>query len=239
MCGISGFYKHTGGLTRQPEQYETLLHSMNDVQRHRGPDGQGIFLDDCCGLAHVRLSILDIKNGAQPMEYKSKYEEYVIVYNGEIYNMHKLRRELEAQGVVFQTTCDTEVILKGFAFYGVNLFPKLNGIFAFAIWERRKKTLTLCRDRLGVKPLFYAKTPDGFVFGSEIKALLSYDKRLWKVSEEGLCELFGLGPAHTPGKTVYADIKEVLPGNFAVISEQDFQSHTYWKLNGMDHIDSL
>lgn len=239
MCGISGFYKHTGGLDSNRNTYENLLHSMNQAQKHRGPDGDGIYLDDNCGLAHVRLSILDIKNGAQPMRHQTKFEEYYIVYNGEIYNMHKLRRELEAQGVFFETNCDTEVIIKGFAFYGINYFQKLNGIFAFAIWEKRKKQLTLCRDRLGVKPLFYARTSDGFVFGSEIKSLLAYDRKLSRVNTEGLCELLALGPAHTPGKTVFEDIKEVLPGNFITIKNGNLNKETYWCLESAEHADSL
>ena len=239
MCGISGFYKHAGGLTKRKEPNENLLHSMNRSQKHRGPDGEGIYLDENCGLAHVRLSILDIKKGKQPMTLHNKYEDYVIVYNGEIYNMHKLRRELQAQGVAFETNCDTEVILKGFAFYGTNYFQKLNGIFAFAIWEKRKQLLTLCRDHLGVKPLFFSQQNDTFVFGSEIKSLLAYNKNLAKVNEEGWCELFALGPAHTPGKTVYANIHEVLPGTFLTIHGNTLSTNTYWKLESAEHRDSL
>ena len=239
MCGISGFYHRKGGLLQQQERYETLLTKMNHVQKHRGPDGEGIYLDNHCGFAHVRLSILDISRGAQPMELNNRYEDYVIIYNGEIYNMNSLRRELEAQGISFSTTCDTEVLLKGYAFYGTNVFQKLNGIFAFAIWEKRKKKLTLCRDRLGVKPLFYASRSDKLVFGSEIKTLLTCCPDLAATNQQGLCELFALGPAHTPGKTAYSHIKEVLPGTYLTIEADTLTHHTYWSLTGAPHTDSL
>lgn len=239
MCGISGFYHRKGGLLKQQEHCRQLLTQMNEVQKHRGPDGEGIYLDNHCGLAHVRLSILDIARGKQPMELNNRYEDYVIVYNGEIYNMNNLRRELEAQGISFDTTCDTEVLLKGYAFYGTNLFPKLNGIFAFAIWEKRKEKLTLCRDRLGVKPLFYASEPEQFLFGSEIKSLLTCNPSLAETNYEGLCELFALGPAHTPGKTVYSHIREVLPGTYLTLQKGELAAHTYWALSGSPHTDSL
>lgn len=238
MCGISGIYKSHGNLISKKDTFETILHKMNQAQKHRGPDEDGIYLDDFCGLAHVRLSILDLAKGSQPMHCHASQEDYCIVYNGEIYNMPCLRKELEQQGFTFQTTCDTEVLLKGYTLWGDAMYEKLNGIFAFAIWESRKKQLTLCRDRLGVKPLFFARKQDVLVFGSEIKSLLAYDNSLAKVNEEGLCELLALGPAHTCGKTVYEDIKEVLPGTFLKIYQGDVQKHTYWKLESCEHTDS-
>lgn len=239
MCGISGFYKSHGNFTSQKSTYETLLHKMNHSQKHRGPDADGIYLDDSCGLAHVRLSILDLAKGSQPMGFHTEGEDFVLVYNGEIYNMPLLRKELQQQGITFHTTCDTEVILKGYSFWGDALYEKLNGIFAFAIWEAKKKQLTLCRDRLGVKPLFFAHKDNTLIFGSEIKSLLAYDKTLARVNKDGMCELLALGPAHTYGKTVYQDITEVLPGTFVKIREADFQSHTYWSLKSWEHTDSV
>lgn len=239
MCGISGFYKSHGNLTCQKDTFETILHKMNHSQKHRGPDEDGIYLDDYCGLAHVRLSILDLANGSQPMRCHSNGEDYIIIYNGEIYNMPLLRSELKQKGITFQTTCDTEVLLKGYSFWGDTIFEKLNGIFAFAIWEKSKKQLTLCRDRLGVKPLFFVHKNNEVIFGSEIKSLLAYDKSLAKVNTDGLCELLALGPAHTYGKTVYQDIKEVLPGTFLKIQGGSIAAHTYWKLESREHTDSL
>lgn len=239
MCGISGFYNSNGNFVSQKDTFKQKLQQMNHSQKHRGPDDDGIYLDDCCGLAHVRLSILDLTKGSQPMSFHTNGENYVIVYNGEIYNMPLLRNELMQLGITFQTTCDTEVILKGYACWGDKLYQKLNGIFAFAIWEEQKKQLTLCRDRLGVKPLFFARKNNSLIFGSEIKSLLSYDQTLAKVNQEGLCELLALGPAHTYGKTVYQNIKEVLPGTFLKIKDNHPIPHTYWKLESTEHTDSL
>ena len=239
MCAIGGFFDTKGNLIFHRDTYQTILEKMNHAQKHRGPDEDGTYLDNFCGLSHTRLSILDLAKGSQPMHYQTPTEDYWIIYNGEIYNMPTLRRELEQMGLTFQTTCDTEVLLLGYALWGDDIFSKLNGIFAFAIWETHKKQLTLCRDRLGVKPLFFTKKGSALIFGSEIKALFCYDKSLAKVDEEGLCQLFALGPAHTYGKTVYKNIKEVLPGTFLKITKDSITEHTYWKLESMEHTDSL
>lgn len=239
MCGISGFYKQRGGMKEQEGKFRKILDNMNRVQKHRGPDGEGAYLDDFCGLAHVRLSILDIAKGAQPMYYNNQGQEYVIVYNGEIYNMHEIRKELKIQGVEFQTDCDTEVILKGYGHWGCEVFGKLNGIFAFAIWEKSKERLILCRDRLGVKPLFFTRREDKLIFASEIKSLFAYDSRIAKTGKEGLCELFALGPAHTSGKTVYQGISEVKPGSFLVVEKGAVQQQAYWQLESREHSDSV
>lgn len=238
MCGISGIYRRIGGMKKEKEQYEKVLCAMNQAQKHRGPDGEGIYLSDCCGLAHVRLSILDLGKGTQPMYYNDGAEKYAIVYNGEIYNMHDIRKELMQEGMSFDTTCDTEVILKGYAKWGMEIAKHLNGIFAFAIWEEHKKRLTLCRDRMGVKPLFYMLNGEEVLFASEIKAMLSYDKRIAKVGKTGLCELLALGPAHTCKKTVYEGVTEVKPGCICQWDESGLKEYVYWQLVGQEHEDS-
>lgn len=238
MCGISGIYRRVGGMEQDRERYQNALRAMNHAQKHRGPDGEGSYLCDTCGLAHVRLSILDISKGAQPMYYHAEEEKYVIVYNGEIYNMHELRRELMQKGMDFETTCDTEVIVKGYAEWGTDVAKHLNGIFAFAIWEERKKRLTLCRDRLGVKPLFYAVRGEEVLFASEIKAMLAVDRSIARVDKQGLCELLALGPAHTSAKTVYQGVTEVKPGTFCQMDEKGMREEVYWQLKGRDHEDS-
>ena len=238
MCGISGFYKQRGGMKENKEKFQKILGNMNQVQKHRGPDGEGTYLDDFCGLAHVRLSILDIAKGAQPMLYREKGQQYVIVYNGEIYNMHEIRKELKAQGLEFETDCDTEVILKGYVCWGYEIFEKLNGIFAFAIWEQQKERLILCRDRLGVKPLFFIKREEELIFASEIKSILAYDDKVAKTGKEGLCQLFALGPAHTSGKTVYENVSEVKPGTFLIIEKEGIHQQIYWQLESKEHRDS-
>lgn len=238
MCGISGIYRRIGGMERSRERYQNILAGMNRAQKHRGPDEEGIYLSDCCGLAHVRLSILDLSKGAQPMYYNTGGEKYAIVYNGEIYNMHEIRQELLQTGMKFETTCDTEVILKGYAKWGTGIAGRLNGIFAFAVWEETKKRLTLCRDRLGVKPLFYCERGEEILFASEIKAMLAYDKNIAKVDKQGLCELFALGPAHTCGKTVYQGVTEVKPGTICQLDEHGLKEELYWQLEGHEHEDS-
>lgn len=238
MCGISGIYRQAGGMKQEERRYRNVLWAMNKAQRHRGPDEEGIYLSDACGLAHVRLSILDLEMGKQPMYYHTDAEKYAIVYNGEIYNMHEIRKELIEHGIAFETTCDTEVILKGYVVWGRDIVKRLNGIFAFAIWEEKAKRLILCRDRLGVKPLFYMVHGEEVIFASEIKAMLSYDKKIATVDRQGLCELLALGPAHTCGRTVYQGVTEVKPGTLCQLDERGIQEETYWQLEGHEHEDS-
>ncbi len=238
MCGISGIYRRAGGMKQEAERYRKALREMNRAQKHRGPDEDGIYVSDACGLAHVRLSILDLKMGAQPMHFDTGAEHYTIVYNGEIYNMHELRSKLQQAGVSLETTCDTEVILKGYALWGVELVKRLNGIFGFAIWENEKKRLTLCRDRLGIKPLFYMVREGEVLFASEIKAMLAYDKGIAAVDRQGLCELLALGPAHTCGKTVYQGVTEVKPGMLCQFDADGMREEIYWQLEAHSHEDS-
>lgn len=238
MCGISGIYRRVGGMEQKEQYYRNVLLAMNKAQKHRGPDEEGIYVSDTCGLAHVRLSILDLKMGTQPMYYNTGSEKYAIVYNGEIYNMHEIRKELIEHGVVFETTCDTEVILKGYAVWGIEIAKRLNGIFAFGVWEEKAKRLILCRDRLGVKPLFYMIHGEEVIFASEIKAMLAYDKKIATVDRDGLCELLALGPAHTCGKTVYQGVTEVKPGTVCQLDKQGIREEVYWQLEGHEHVDS-
>lgn len=238
MCGIAGFINDDGNYLSQRERYIRILKDMNQIQKHRGPCSDGIFLDNHCGFSHVRLSILDINGGTQPMHCTFHNQSYSIVYNGEIYNMPALKKELEKENLLFETSCDTEVILKGYAKYGADFFSKLNGIFAFAIWEHRSQKLVLCRDRLGVKPLFYTFQDNSFIFASEIKGIFAFPGIAPTIDEMGICELLALGPAHTPGKCVYKDIFEVLPGHYLEIANNQATDYTYWKLQGQIHTDS-
>src|SRR5699024_4572442 len=176
-----------------------VLDDMNRIQKHRGPDDEGTYLDDECGLAHVRLSIIDLKNGHQPMIRQKDRKDCAVIFNGEIYNMKSLRNELERKGAKFQTTSDTEVILVGYMRYGAAFVEKLNGIFSIAIWDGALKKLYLFRDRLGVKPLFYTMQGDTMIFSSELKGLFQYPGIEPVIDREGLGEVFGLGPAKSYG----------------------------------------
>lgn len=238
MCGIAGFYSGEAQYLTEAEKWRRILLRMNQVQGHRGPDGSGIFLEEECGLAHVRLSILDLEKGQQPMSKKQDGRICTIVYNGEIYNMQEEKRRLEQQRVLFQTNCDTEVILAGYMQEGIDFVKRLNGIFAFAIWDSALKKLFLCRDRLGVKPLFYTVCGDTTVFSSEIKGLFEWPGVKPEVDREGLCEIFALGPAKTYGKGVFRNIKEVLPGEILEICQKQTKRRFYWKLESREHLDS-
>lgn len=239
MCGIAGFTNLEGNYLAAREPWEEILNHMNQMQKHRGPDDEGIFLDENCGLAHVRLSIIDLKNGHQPMIRQKDQRECAIIFNGEIYNMAVLKKELEKKGAKFQTTSDTEVILVGYMRYGVSFIEKLNGIFSIVIWDGSLKKLFLFRDRCGVKPLFYTNIGKTMVFSSEIKGLFQYPGIKPVIDREGLGEIFGLGPAKSYGKGVFKNVLDVLPGHFVEYGKEGMKDHVYWRLAAKPHEDSV
>src|SRR6188472_20630 len=165
MCGIAGFVS----LDARAADRE-LLAKMIDAVRYRGPDESDVYAHENCGLAHARLSIVDPAGGQQPMQ--SADGSLCVVFNGEIFNHVELREELERQGRRFRTRCDTEVILHLYEEMGEACVTKMNGQWAFAVWDTRRRRLFLSRDRLGVRPLYYSRQPGAFVFGSEIKSIL-------------------------------------------------------------------
>lgn len=239
MCGIAGFFNPNTDYTKERKKWNAILNGMNRVQKHRGPDGEGTYLSSCCGFAHVRLKIIDLFTGDQPMIRRQGDTEFAIVFNGEIYNMKELKEELISEGASFETTSDTEVILAGYMLHGKEFIKKLNGIFSAAIWNLASHTLFLFRDRLGVKPLFYTKLGDTFIFSSEIKGLFAYPGVEPVIDHDGLCEIFALGPAKSYGKGVFKDIFEVLPGHFIMLSPSSYTDQAYWKLESRPHKDSL
>lgn len=215
-----------------------MLCDMNRRQKHRGPDEEGIFLDAHCGLAHVRLSVIDLSSGHQPMVKRRGEKACSIVYNGEIYNMRELKKELEAEGAVFFTSSDTEVILEGYLRHGADYVKRLNGIFAFAIWDADRGKLFLFRDRAGIKPCFYMKKGSTLLFSSELKGIFCFPGTEAAVDKEGLCEVLGLGPAKTYGKGVFKDVQEVLPGHWLEWDDTGCLAHCYWKLESRPHEDT-
>ena len=239
MCGIAGFCSNQVIYDQEKEKWKTILQNMNQAQRRRGPDEDGWYLSSHCGMAHVRLSVIDLETGQQPMTRTRQGHTCTLVMNGEIYNMHELRKELENLGVEFETSSDTEVMLLGYLVYGEEVLSRLNGIFAAALWDEEKETLFLFRDRVGVKPLFYTRTKDSLVYASEIKGLLRYPGIKARVDQEGLCEIFALGPAKTYGKGVFQDVREVLPGHYLTFSHGVLKEHGYWKLESCCHEDSF
>ncbi len=232
MCGIAGFYQNRFDYTKDAS-FGIRLTKMKDSLLRRGPNDNGMKLSAHCGLAHTRLAIIDPAGGAQPMSRAG----CTICYNGELYNGRELRRLPKLCALPFDTACDTEILLNGYLAYGCDFIRQLNGIFALAIYDSRSDTLLLARDHLGVKPLFYQQTEESFVFGSEPKALFAYGIRP-RLNEESWGEIFGLGPAHTPGHGVFADLKEVLPGHYLTIAPDGLTDCCYWQLQAHPHTDT-
>lgn len=238
MCGIAGFSNFNRNFREDAGKWYTVLWQMNQVQKHRGPDEGGFFLTAHCGMSRIRLSILDPIGGHQPMQKQWGGHICSICFNGEIYNMPELRRNLCAEGVEFTSTCDTEVILAGYLLHGQEYVKQLNGIFSFCIWDETLQKLFLFRDRLGVKPLFYSIKDNTLIFSSEIKGILSYPGIRPIIDREGLCEVFGLGPAKTYGKGVFQNVSELLPGNFLEFQDSSLHIAPYWSLESAPHEDS-
>ena len=238
MCGIAGFYNAKGNYQQQKEKWTSVLVSMHECLAHRGNDESGIYLSDMAGLSHARLSIRDIVTGTQPIIRQKNGKEYAIVYNGELYNTGELARDLRQSGYEFSTTTDTEVILYAYMQYGASFVRKLNGIFAFAIWDDSKKQLLLYRDRVGIKPLFYSFVSGQLLFASEPKALFCFPGFTPRVSMDGMREVLAIGPARTMGNGIFDDVNEVLPGHYLIFSENTMSDHTYWDLFRAPHTDS-
>lgn len=238
MCGISGFYNSNRDYLKDKSYYTHVLEDMAAIQRHRGPDASGTWLFEHGGLSHARLSIIDLTNGSQPMKKTEAGKTFCIVYNGEIYNTDELRNDLIKKGHSFDTTCDTEVILTGYMEYGPDFARQLNGIFAYAIQDPYRECLCLCRDRAGVKPLFYTVRDDEIIFASELKGIFAYPGIRPYLDKKGLNEVFSIGPARTPGCGVFKDMKELLPGHMLLCSQKGFHLKSYWKLESHPHEDS-
>lgn len=238
MCGIAGFCSFRADFLEEAERWRRVLVEMRTAIAHRGRDQTGEYLQHRVGLSHTRLSIRDLAGGVQPMLRRRGEAEYGIVYNGEIYNAEELKQDLLSRGYGFETTCDTEVILCGYMEYGMEVAQKLNGIFAFAIWDGNREALFLCRDRLGVKPLFYAVKGDALVFGSEPKALFAHPQIRPEADLDSFREIFGVGPARTPGCGVFRGLREVKPGCVLEYSRERVKESPYWVLEAKPHTDS-
>ena len=234
MCGIAGLFSKYEDLSQQIG----LLSKMSKTLERRGPDENGIFIDHNVALLHRRLTVIDRENGKQPMICGINNEKYVIVYNGELYNTEELREDLKRKGYGFKGHSDTEVVLKSYIEYGENCAERFNGIFAFCVYEVYSKKLFLCRDQVGVKPLFYSEFKNGIVFGSEIKALLASGKVNPIVDEQGLYEIFFLGPSRTAGNGVFKNVSELLPGEYAVYEAGKLRKTRYFTLKARAHTDS-
>ena len=224
MCGIAGVYKATIDQSDSPDILKRMLARI----QHRGPDESGIFMGQNIALGNVRLSIIDLATGQQPISDAEGI--FWIVFNGEVFNYIELKEELEARGHKFQTTCDTEVVLHLYMEYGADCLQKMNGQFALAIWNTEKKELFLARDRVGIRPLFYTRQNGAFVFGSELKSLLEHPDVQMKLSPRALAQVYTFWTTITPN-TIFEDIYELPPGHYMTLRNGHMDIHTYWKLS--------
>lgn len=236
MCGIAGWIDYNRNL----RNHEDVINKMTATLVRRGPDAEGIYLKENVCLMHRRLIVIDPENGIQPMTIKKGSTSYTIVYNGELYNTDELRDELLASGYHFRGHSDTEVLLTAFIHWGESCLEKLNGIYAFGVWNDTTETLFLARDRMGVKPLFIYCYPDGIIFGSELKTLLANPLIKPRIDNDGLKEIFLLGPGRTSGKGVIKDVAELRPGEFLIFKQKiGCKIHKYWSLKACEHTDDI
>ncbi|PPD21493.1 MAG: asparagine synthetase B [Methylobacter sp.] len=235
MCGITGIFD----IQQKRDIDRDLLSRMNEAQFHRGPNEGGLYTEPGVGFGHRRLSIIDLSSGQQPMI--SQDGKVILTFNGEIFNFLELRVELEALGYVFQTHCDTEVILYGWIAWGEACVERLRGMFAFAVWDQNRQTLFLARDRLGVKPLYYAELTDGrFIFASELKALKEHPELPRAIDPTAVEDYFGFGYVPDP-KTIYQGVYKLEPGYCLTIrhGDQSYKPRQYWDVDFNAVDDSL
>lgn len=233
MCGIAGEICPAGGVTGE------RAHAAQNAMKRRGPDQNGIYMSDKAVLIHTRLCVVDIENGRQPMSCMYDGNRYVIVYNGELYNTAEVRSRLLEHGCEFTGHSDTEVVLKAFAVFGSDCVNQFNGIFAFAIWDEKKRRLFFARDRIGVKPFFYTIDNGRFVFSSEIKGILAQTDRQPEIDAQGVMEIMLIGPGRTPGYGVFKGVEELKPAHCGFYDEDGLRIYRYWHLQDREHTETF
>jgi asparagine synthase (glutamine-hydrolysing) len=217
-----------------------VIEAMTATMTNRGPDAGGVWCGVHAAIGHRRLSVIDLKGGEQPMRVGiGRDDDTVLTYSGEVYNFTELRGELKSLGHEFLTRSDTEVVLRSYLQWGADCVSRLNGMFAFAIWDGRRQELLLARDRLGVKPLYYAPLPDGVLFGSEPKAILAHPDFRAEIDAEGLAEIFAQAGTGTPGHGVYRGMSQVRPGTIVRVGRFGIRTSVYWTLEAREHTDDL
>lgn len=235
MCGITGWVNWKKNMGDEAK----TLKRMTDSLSKRGPDDSNLWIHSAAAFGHTRLAVVDPAGGKQPMTKSTRGKTYTITYNGELYNTNDLRKDLLSRGHMFTTQSDTEVLLTAYMEWKENCLEHLNGIYAFGIWDHHGEKLFMARDRLGVKPLFYVHKDGLLLFGSEIKSLLEHPGVKGDVGREGLSEVFGLGPARTPGSGVFQDISELQPAHALTYSRDGLKIWRYWNVKSAYHQDSL
>lgn len=228
MCGLVGWINNRKKLTDKKER----IKEMTEVLNYRGPDSTGYFIKDNILLGHKRLAIIDVEKGLQPMTYKN----YTIVYNGELYNTAYIKELLLKEGYKFKTNCDTEVLLKAYIHFKEKVLDIIEGIYAFAVYHNN--SLFIARDRLGVKPLFFAENKNDFIFASEIKSILKSKIIKPVIDKNSLMELLALGPSRTPGNGIFKGIKELKPGHYLIYKNNHYKIYKYWNVKNIKFNDS-
>jgi asparagine synthase (glutamine-hydrolysing) len=226
MCGICGVVRLSPPGPSVPPIDPASVVRMRDAMLHRGPDDEGLFLGEGVAFGHRRLSIIDVAGSRQPM---SNPDETVwITYNGETYNFQELRAELESRGFAFRTKGDTEVVVRAYEAFGDAAVERLRGMFAFGLWDARRRRLLIARDPLGIKPLYYTRTPDGlFLFASEVRALLTWPGVRASMDEDALWDY--LGHRYVPGpRTMFQGIEKLPPGHLAIVTPSGLTIRRYW-----------
>lgn len=229
MCSITGEINFKNKIDKE------RLRKMNNLLAPRGPDDEGYYFEDNVGLAHRRLVVVDPENGRQPMSFG----DFTLIYNGELYNTEEVRKSLLERGYGFLGHSDTEVVLKAYAEFGEKSVEMFNGIFAFAVWNKRERTLFLARDRIGVKPLFYAEIDGGLVFASEIKALLLHPEIKPIIDFDGAAQIMLTGPAKFTGSAVFRDIRDLPAAHCATFSRKGLEIKRYWRLKAERHTENF
>ncbi len=228
MCGIIGWINNKKDLSVN----KNLFKKMTGTLKKRGPDSKGFYFEKNVMLGHRRLAIIDPLKGKQPMSY----ENYTIVYNGELYNTAELKKELEALNYVFDTDCDTEVLLKGYVHFKEKVLDKINGIFSFCIYDG--VSLFLARDRVGVKPLYYSNLNNDFIFSSNIKGILKSKVIKPIMDIDSISHLLGLFPSMIPGSGLFKDLFELLPGHYMIYKDNKLDVYKYWDVEDKECFDS-
>jgi asparagine synthase (glutamine-hydrolysing) len=231
MCGITGWVSFRRDLRAE----QATVDAMTETMSCRGPDDRGTWVTEHAALGHRRLAIIDLPGGRQPMSVETPNGPVAMVYSGEAYNFTELRKELVGRGHRFETDSDTEVVLHAYLEWGEALAERLNGMYAFAIWDSRENKLVMIRDRMGIKPFYYYETSDGVLFGSEPKAILANPAAERTVTLDGIRELFAF--VKTPGHAVWEGMREVEPGTVVTVGTNGVRTTRYWTLETREHTD--
>ncbi|MEY8753560.1 asparagine synthase (glutamine-hydrolyzing) [Peribacillus frigoritolerans] len=235
MCGITGWVHFQKDLRTKTK----TLENMTKTLAKRGPDEDNVWSEAHVAFGHKRLTVVDAEGGKQPMTKNHENGRYTLCYNGELYNTEDIRKQLLLKGYSFNGHSDTEVLLTSYIEWKEKCIDLFNGIFAFAIWDEKEQKLFVGRDRMGVKPFFYAERDGGFIFGSELKAILAHPDVKTEIDREGLSEVFGVGPSRKPGSGVFHDIQELRPAHALTLSRKGLRIWRYWNVKSEEHRDTL